>query len=62
MGITKMSFDVKISELNADGNAISNDGVTVVPGGLPGETLSVLPFARRHKRTYSRIEKKQESS
>lgn len=57
-----MLFDVKISELNADGNAVSNDGVTVVPGGLPGETLSVLPFARRHKRIYCRIEKIQEVS
>ncbi len=60
--ITKMSFDVKISELNASGDAVSSDGVIVVPGGLPGERLSVLPFARKQKRTYCRIEKIHEVS
>ncbi|MAI42814.1 MAG: 23S rRNA (uracil(1939)-C(5))-methyltransferase RlmD [Gammaproteobacteria bacterium] len=54
--LTKMPFNVDISKLQPDGNGASEDGKTVVPGGLPGETLSVTPLARRHKVIYCRIE------
>ena len=54
--ISKTPVIVEISRLHPDGYGVSSDGRTAVLGSLPEETVIAIPFARRRKRTFARIE------
>ena len=54
--LSKAPLKVDVTALHDGGYGLSGDGRIAVLGALPGETLTVLPFSRRHKKVYCRIE------
>ena len=54
--LSKAPLQVYVTTLHDGGYGLSGDSRIAVLGALPGETLTALPFSRRRKKTYCRIE------